>query len=170
MLSGTIYGGSVRAQYALASVEGESVRSANAYKGRNKSTPDPSLASYDSRFQYIFMAEERGLDLPQFNTETATFHLPVEPADKAITAVRSNRHAVSCAVIPLAFLSDEAALGIFRAIPITTHQRVTAGEQFASRRVQSHRRRGRRGRWAAAAIRRRRGTRHQVTTLVSVGP
>jgi hypothetical protein len=60
--------------------QGDSASGAGADKSSYDGSHLPILGSDRRRFQYIFLAEERGFDFPKFNSEAATFYLPVEPS------------------------------------------------------------------------------------------
>ena len=74
--------------------QGDRVGRTGADKGSDTGSRLPVIdigfGSDRRRFQYIFVPEECGLDLPEFNTEAAAFYLPVVPPQKKVFAVERN--------------------------------------------------------------------------------
>ena len=99
--------------------------------GANESHNDNALAlvldGNNGRLQYIRMRCESGFDLAKFDAEAAPLHLAVKAAKILIASIGSYGDAVSSAVITDAVQRNQATRGFFRAIPITTHQRIAAG-------------------------------------------
>ena len=107
-------------------------------KGRNDHTFLFVLDSNHSRFQYIFMRQKSCLDLSRLDAEAAALDLAIETPEKTVASVGSFRDVIAGAVIANAIEEYEVALGLIGTIPVATHQRIAASQQFSVAFIDPH--------------------------------